>query len=76
MRAYSWSERGLSSTDLWPLAFLFFFLLYNLAECTILLQSLEWALCVATIVSTHPALHAYEEQQEEEMFFMPSEETI
>ena len=75
-RAYSWSQRRRSSTDLWPLAFLFFFLLYNLTECTILLQSLEWALCVATIVGTDAAMYAHEEQQEEEFLLVPAEETI
>ncbi len=42
--------------DLWPLAFLVFFLLHNFGECTILLQNnLEWALCIAVIIRSHPA---------------------
>jgi O-antigen ligase len=42
--------------DLWPLAFLVFFVLHNFGECTILLQnSLEWALCIAIIIRSHPA---------------------
>lgn len=42
--------------DLWPLAFLVFFVLHNFGECTILLQNnLEWALCIAIIIRTHPA---------------------
>jgi len=42
--------------DLWPLAFLVFFVLHNFGECTILLQNnLEWALCIAVLVRSHPA---------------------
>jgi exopolysaccharide production protein ExoQ len=42
--------------DLWPLAFLVFFVLHNFGECTILLQNnLEWALCIAVIIRSHPA---------------------
>jgi O-antigen ligase len=76
-RAYYWSERDSSSVGLWPLAFLFFFLLHNLAECTILLQDLEWALCVAAVAATDPALLGFgveQEQQEEELLFAPGEE--
>ncbi len=44
-----------SIQDLWPLAFLVFFLIHNLAECTILQQNcLEWALCIAVIVGADP----------------------
>jgi exopolysaccharide production protein ExoQ len=73
-RAFYSSERNRSSMDLWPLAFLFFFLLHNLAECTILWQDLEWAICVATVVGTDPALLAPDAEQEEEFLFVPSEE--
>jgi exopolysaccharide production protein ExoQ len=49
-----------SVQDLWPLAFLIFFLIHNLGECTILWQnSLEWAICVATVVSTDPRLQPH-----------------
>jgi exopolysaccharide production protein ExoQ len=41
-----------SIQDMWPIAFFTFFLVHNLAECTILLQNcLEWSLCVATVIS-------------------------
>jgi len=74
-RAYYCSERSRSRLDLWPLAFLFFFLLHNVGECTILFQDLEWAVCVAVVVSADPALFAPEaEQEEEELLFAPAEE--
>jgi O-antigen ligase len=57
-RAFQRSEVGNSNIDSWPMAFLFFFMLHNVAECTILFQGLEWALCVATIASADAALHA------------------
>jgi exopolysaccharide production protein ExoQ len=74
-RAFYWSKRSRSSIDLWPLAFLFFFLLYNLTECTILLQDLEWAVCVATVVGTDRALFAPNAGLEEELLFVQSEGT-
>jgi exopolysaccharide production protein ExoQ len=74
-RAYSCSERSSSSVDLWPLAFLFFFLLHNLAECTILMQDLEWAVCVATIVGADAALLDSATEQEEGLAFVPGEMT-
>jgi exopolysaccharide production protein ExoQ len=56
-RAFQRSELGNANVDSWPMAFLFFFMLHNVAECTILFQGLEWALCVATIASADAALH-------------------
>jgi exopolysaccharide production protein ExoQ len=57
-RAIGLAKTAESVQDLWPLAFLIFFLLHNLGECTILWQnSLEWAICVATIVGADPRLH-------------------
>jgi exopolysaccharide production protein ExoQ len=57
-RAIGLAKTAESAQDLWPLAFLIFFLIHNLGECTILLQnSLEWAICVATIVGADPRLH-------------------
>ena len=56
-RAFQRSELGNANADSWPMAFLFFFMLHNVAECTILFQGLEWALCVATIASADAALH-------------------
>jgi exopolysaccharide production protein ExoQ len=58
-RAMGLAKTAESAEDLWPLAFLIFFLLHNLGECTILWQnSLEWAICVATIIGADPRLHA------------------
>jgi O-antigen ligase len=74
-RAFFWSKRSRSSIDLWPLAFLFFFSLYNLTECTILLQDLEWAVCVATVVGTDGALFAPDVEEEQELLIVPSEGT-
>jgi exopolysaccharide production protein ExoQ len=73
-RAFYCSERHRSSMDLWPLAFLFFFLLYNLAECAILLQDLEWAVCVAVVVASDKVLIAPDPEQEEEWLLVPNEE--
>jgi exopolysaccharide production protein ExoQ len=72
-RAYYCSERNRSSVDHWPLAFLFFLLLHNVTECTILFQNLEWAICVATIAGTDSALFAPGVEQEEELLLMPNE---
>jgi exopolysaccharide production protein ExoQ len=69
-RALYRSEQDESSLDLWPLAFLVFFAVHNLAECTILFQDLEWATCVATIVSIDGALFA----AQEDFLLVPSEE--
>jgi O-antigen ligase len=41
--------------DLFPFAFLVYFLIHNIVECTIVyLNSLEWALCVATVLAVLP----------------------
>jgi len=59
-RAVRRAKEAESVQDLWPLAFLTFFLIHNLGECTILWQnSLEWAICVATVVGADPRLHAH-----------------
>jgi exopolysaccharide production protein ExoQ len=73
-RALSMGQRVVSEVHLWPLAFLSFFLLRNLAECTILLQNLEWALCVAVVLRTDSALFAPRAEQEEAFLLLPSEE--
>ena len=42
-----------SIQDMWPIAFFTFFLVHNLAECTILLQNcLEWSLCISAVISS------------------------
>jgi exopolysaccharide production protein ExoQ len=73
-RAYYCSERNQSSIGHWPLTFLLFFILHNVGECTILYQDLEWALCVAAIVSADAALSAPDAEQEDELPLVPSEE--
>lgn len=70
-RALFLSKMAVSSADLWPLAFLVFFLIHNLSECTILFQNnLEWGLCVATVVGAESRLAfspADESSSEEEL---------
>jgi len=74
-RAFYWSDRNRSSLGLWPLAFLLFFLLQNFTECSILLQDLEWGICVAVVASTDPVLFATDEDEyDEELLLEPSEE--
>ena len=47
------AEEGISNEDSWPLAFLIFFVVHNLAECTIIWQNcFEWSLCIATVISS------------------------
>ena len=73
-RAYDWSEHEQSRVGLWPLAFLLFFLLHNFGECTILLQDLQWSICVATVASTDVALFAPEAEPAGELLLQPTEE--
>jgi exopolysaccharide production protein ExoQ len=71
------SRMAESSADLWPLAFLAFFLIHNLSECTILFQNnLEWGLCVATVVGSDPrlAFSPATESPPEELEFEPDPE--
>jgi exopolysaccharide production protein ExoQ len=57
-RALLHAENPKSISDQWPLAFLVFFTIHNLAECTILWQNcLEWSLCVTTIMAADPLSH-------------------
>lgn len=73
-RAYNLSEREQSRVGLWPLSFLLFVMLYNVGECTIFIQGLEWSICVAVVASTDPALFAPHEEQEDELPLVPIEE--
>ncbi|HUJ50257.1 MAG TPA: O-antigen ligase family protein [Bryobacteraceae bacterium] len=58
-RAFDQAQHGESAASYWPLAFLLYFLVHNLGECTILWQnSLEWALCVSVVVCADPVLRA------------------
>jgi exopolysaccharide production protein ExoQ len=58
-RALTAARHSESAQGYWPLAFLLYFLIHNLGECTILWQnSLEWALCVSVVVCADPRLRA------------------
>jgi len=72
-RALYWSDRNQSGIGLWPLAFLLFFLLQNMAECSILLQDLQWGICVAVVASTEPVLFGLQPEQEDELLLEPNE---
>jgi len=73
-RALHYSEYNRSDVSLWPLAFLFYFLLHNLTECTILFQDLEWAICVATIATVDPALFSLGVKYKDEPLLTPIEQ--
>jgi exopolysaccharide production protein ExoQ len=78
-RAVKQAETAQSTTDLWPLAFLVYFLFHNFGECTILWQnSLEWAMCISVVVGAEPRLRApYESVAEEtEPELMPATEYV
>jgi exopolysaccharide production protein ExoQ len=53
------AEERVVKEDLWPLAFLVFFVVHNCAECTIIWQNcFEWSLFIATVISAVPTVHA------------------
>ncbi len=64
-RARYFSGQRQAGTELWPLAFLFYFILHNLGECTILIQDIEWAICVACIAGTDPMLFSFTTEEDE-----------
>jgi exopolysaccharide production protein ExoQ len=46
-----------SAGNMWPIAFFVFVLVHNMGECTLLMQnSLEWSLCIATVIGADPLL--------------------
>ena len=56
-RAVRQAKAAENPQDLWPLAFMIFFVLHNLGECTILMQNnMEWALFMAVVIRTDPRL--------------------
>jgi len=58
-RVLSRARANESIQDMWPIAFFTFFLVHNLAECTILLQNcLEWSLCISAVISSDAKLAA------------------
>lgn len=70
-RAFYCAERNESALDFWPLALLSFVLLYNLAECTLLVQDLQWSFFLASVVGADLALCV---EPEEEFLLVPAEE--
>lgn len=73
-RALSFSKDRQTVAALWPLAFLLYFIVHNLGECSILTQDLEWAICVSCIVGTDPMLLSFSAQQEDESALIPEGE--
>ena len=73
-RVLHWSDRAATSVNLWPLTLLIFFLIQNFTECSILLQDPQWAICVAVIVSTDPALLPIYDESDEPILLQPSEQ--
>lgn len=70
-RALSLSRQRQSGTQLWPVAFLLYFLFHNLGEVTIAMQQLEWAMCVSCIVSIDLLLLDYTAEEEAELMLIP-----
>ena len=65
-RALRLAEHKASKQDLWPLAFFVFFIIHNLAECSIVWQNcLEWSLCIATVIGADPEMRAVLQGSEE-----------
>jgi len=65
-RAWVRSQAENSLQSVWPLALLMFVAIHNLGECSIAWQnSLEWSVCVATIVGCDPMLRVAFESHEE-----------
>lgn len=58
-RAVYLAEERTVKEEMWPLAFLVFFVVHNCAECSILLQNcFEWSLFLATVMSANPIVYA------------------
>jgi exopolysaccharide production protein ExoQ len=73
-RALHFSEQNQTGTELWPLAFLFYFIFHNLGECTILIQDIEWAIFVSCLAGTDPMLLSFGFQPDDEFSLVPMEE--
>jgi exopolysaccharide production protein ExoQ len=74
-RALAVAENQESIEDLWPLAFLLFFLVHNLAESTMMWQNkLEWALCIATVLGSDPRVRHALAENDDGVDFMPASE--
>jgi exopolysaccharide production protein ExoQ len=75
-RALYFSQQHEVDNPLWPLLFILYFILHNLGECTILIQDIEWALCVSVIAGADAKLlPIIVEEEEDEFFFVPAEES-
>jgi exopolysaccharide production protein ExoQ len=72
-RALFLSRQRQFDMELWPLAFLLYFMFHNIGECTILQQNLEWAMCVSCIVGTDLLLLAPYAEEEIELPMIPLE---
>jgi exopolysaccharide production protein ExoQ len=70
-RAVYLSRQRQFGTELWPLAFLLYFIFHNLGEVTIAMQLLEWAMCVSCIVGTDLLLLGYMADEEAELLLNP-----
>lgn len=70
-RALYLSRQRQFGTELWPLAFLLYFIFHNLGEVTIAMQLLEWAVCVSCIVGTDLLLLASIAEEEAELPLSP-----
>jgi O-antigen ligase len=73
-RALYFSRQRQSGTELWPLAFLIYFILYNFDESLIAVQDIGWAMSVSCIVSTDPMLLSFNVEQEDEIPLVPMEQ--
>lgn len=72
-RALAVAENKESVQDLWPLAFMVFFLIHNLAECTIMWQNkLEWSLCIATVIGSDPRVQQILAEDPDRTDFVPN----
>lgn len=72
-RALYLSKKRQFGMELWPLAFLLYFIFHNTGECTILQQNLEWAMCVSCIVGTDLLLLVPDAEDEAELSLIPLE---
>jgi exopolysaccharide production protein ExoQ len=73
-RAIFWSKLGHSTVEVWPLAVMVYFLIFNFGEATILIHSLQWALWIATVLGSDPVLFAPDEEEENEFPLVLAEE--
>jgi exopolysaccharide production protein ExoQ len=73
-RALYLSRQRQLGMELWPLAFLLYFIFHNLGEVTIAMQLLEWPMCISCIVGTDLLLLAYRAEEQAEFALIPLEE--